>query len=181
MRTVALSLIFPLLSLVGLAAPESFAARPYDDADAYEIYSLLLPQQESYDLGKDLVTIQESAIVQDISGACLTEADAKRFKDSIAGYNRVQKRRWLFQRQFHVTKQYRIVGKEVLSALPHYPQGAGSYLLMSAVGFNRNKTQAIVFIESVCGGLCGSWRFHFLKKVHRNWSEIPVATCVGTS
>jgi RNA-directed DNA polymerase len=32
---------------------------------------------------------------------------------------------------------------------------------MSPVGFNREKTQAIVFVESSCGGLCGSWQFHF--------------------
>lgn len=181
MRTFTLALILPLLSLVAVAAQESSAAQPYDDADAYQIYSRLLPNQESYEFAKDVLAIQANAIAQDISGVCLRQADAERFKEAIAGYNRVQKRKWLFQRRFQIAKQYRIVDAEVSSALPDHPQSAASYVRMSPVGFNREKTQAIVFAQSVCGGLCGSWRFHFFEKAHRKWSEIPVATCVGAS
>jgi hypothetical protein len=181
MRTLTLSLIVPVLSIVTSLAQQSSTAQPYDNADAYQIYSLLLPHEESYGFAEDALMIQENTVAQDISGACLTSADANKFKSAIAGYNRADKRKWLLQRQFQIAKPYRIVGAKVISALPDHPQGAVSYVSLSPVGFNREKTQAIVFVRSSCGGLCGSWRSHFLEKVHGKWNEVRVATCVGAS
>jgi hypothetical protein len=177
--TVSLTVL--LLSVASPVAQESPATQPYDDADAYRIYSLLLPHEEAYSFAKDALMIQENAVPEDISGACLRQTDASRFKGAIAGYNRTNKTKWLFQRQFQIAKPYRIVSAKVISALPDHPQGAVSFVRMSAVGFNREKTQAIVFVKSSCGGLCGPWRFHILKKAHGKWSEIPVAMCVGAS
>jgi hypothetical protein len=125
--------------------------------------------------------IQENTVPVDISGACLKAEDAKRFKGAIAGYNRVNKTKWLLQRKFQIAKPYRIVGAKIISALPDYPQGAVSYVRMSPVGFSGEKTQAIVFLESSCGGLCGRLEFHFLKKVHGKWSQVSVETCIAMS
>lgn len=160
-------------------SPQLF--QPYGDADAYEIYNLLLPQEESYAFAKDALMIQENTVPEDISAACLKPADAKRFKGAIAGYERVYQKKWFLQRNFEIGRDYRIVDAKMISALPDQPQSAVSYVSMSPVGFNREKTQAVVFVESSCGGLCGSWRFHFLVKVHGKWNEIPLAGCAGAS
>lgn len=181
MRALTANLIVLLLGVPALVAQESPATHPYDDADAYQIYSVLLPHEAAYSFATDALLIQERAVAEDMSGACLQQADASRFKDAIAGYNRINKKNWLFQRQFQIDKPYRIVGAKVISALPDHPQSVASYVRMSPVGFNRDKTQAIVFVGSSCGGLCGHWRFHFLEKIHGRWSEIPVAMCVGAS
>jgi hypothetical protein len=170
-----------VLNTTAATGQESSAVQRYEDADAYKIYDLLLPHEESYAFAKDALMIQENAFAEDVSGACLRQADAHRFKGAIADYNRVREKKWLFQRHFQIAKAYRIVGTEVISALPDRPPSAVSYVRMSAVGFNRNKTQAIVLMESSCGGLCGHWRFHFLEKVHGKWNEVPVATCIGAS
>src|SRR5260370_29269383 len=176
-RTLTVSFI-ALLLVCNAAAQESTPAQPYHDTDAYKIYSLLLPQEESYGFAEDALMIEEHTHSVDIFGACLSQADADRFKGAIAGYNRIYKKKWQLQPEFQIAKPYRIVGAKVISALPDHPQGAVSYVSMSPVGFNRGKTQAIVFVESSCGGLCGRWRFHFLEKVHRKWRETSVATCV---
>ena len=181
MRALTAILIVLLLNVTAVVAQESPATQPYSDADAYQIYSVLLPHEEAYSFATDAFMIQESAVSADMSGACLRQADASRFKDAIAGYNRINKKNWLFQRQFQIDKPYRIVGAKVISALPDHPQSVVSYVRMSPVGFNRDKTQAIVFVGSSCGGMCGHWRFHFLEKVRGQWSEIPVAMCVGAS
>jgi hypothetical protein len=181
MRTVTLGLIVPVLSIVTSLAQQSSPMQPYYNADAYQIYSLLLPHEESYGFADDALMIQENTVAPDISEACLKPEDANKFKSAIAGYNRANKRKWLLQRQFQIAKPYRIVGVKVISALPDHPQGAVSYVSLSPVGFNREKTQAIVFVRSLCGGLCGSWRFHFLEKVHGKWKEVQVATCIGAS
>lgn len=181
MRTLTLTLTLVALTITAATGQESSTVQPYEDADAYKIYSLLLPQEESYAFAKDALMIQQKAIAQDISGACLKQADATRFKASIADYNRVQKKKWRFQPQFQIGKPYRVVGTEAISALPARPQSAVSHVRMSPVGFNRDKTQAVVFMESSCGGFCGSWRFHFLEKVHGEWKEAAIATCGGAS
>jgi hypothetical protein len=158
-------------------------AQRYDDADAYEVYSLLLPGEESYTFAKDALMIQENTVAEDMFpvGPCLRSEDAKIFRAAIAGYNSIYKTKWLLQRKFQITKPYRIVNAKIISALPDQPQSAVSYVRLSPVGFNREKTQAVVFVESSCGGLCGSWQFHFLAKVHRKWNEVPVAGCGGAS
>jgi len=181
MRALNVSLTVLLLSVASLVAQEPTATQPYDDVDAYRVYSLLLPHEEAYSFAKDALMIQEDAVPEDISGACLRQTDASRFKGAIAGYNRTNRTKWLFQRQFQIAKPYRIVSPKLISALPDRPQGAVSYVRMSAVGFNRDKTQAVVFVASSCGGLCGHWQFHILEKAHGKWSEIPVAMCVGAS
>ena len=86
--------------------------QPYEGVDAYKIYNLLLPHEESYAFAEDVLMIQENAVAQDISGACLRQADANRFKGAIADYNRAREKKWLFQRHFQIAKSYRIVGAE---------------------------------------------------------------------
>ena len=61
-----------------------------------------------------------------------------------------------------------------------YP-GSGGYVIVSAVGFNRGKSQAIVYTGSVCGNLCGRWSFHLLEKVDGNWKQATGVTCVSVS
>ena len=180
MRQPTLSLIV-LLSVASLVAQQSPAAQPYDDADAYRVYSLLLPHEESYGFAEETLMIQENTVDEDISGACLTQVDAAKFKGVIAGYRRIYKEKWVLQRRFELGKLYRLVAPTAISALPDRPQSAVSYVRMSPVGFNRKKTQAVVFVESSCGGLCGHSQFHFLQKSHGKWSEIPVAMCVVNS
>src|SRR5438874_6741080 len=128
MRMLTVSLIVPLLSLATAIAQESPAAQSYNDAGAYEIYSLLLPQEESYGFAKDALMIQENTIPEDISGACLRQTDANRFKGAIAGYTRIYKGKWLLQPQFRIVKPYRIAAAKVISALPDHHQSAVSYV-----------------------------------------------------
>jgi hypothetical protein len=123
MRQLTLSLIVPLLSMVTALAQESSAAQPYADPDAYQIYNLLLPREESYGFAKEALLIQANTVPEDISGACLKQADAYRFKGAIARYNRIYKRKWALEEQFQIAKDYRMVSAKVISALPGQPLG----------------------------------------------------------
>jgi hypothetical protein len=181
MRAFALSLIVSVLWIPTAVTQDSSATQPYDVADAYKIYSLLLPHEESYGFAKDTLMIQEET-VSHVSpvGACLTPEVWNKFKDAIAGFNRVQKK-WLLQRHFEIEKSYKLVSSDVIRTLPDQPQSASALVFMSAVGFNREKTRAIVYMGSQCGGLCGSATFHLLEKVHGNWTEARVAGCTAES
>src|SRR5438445_11288368 len=102
--------------------------------------------------------IKEETESAEISRACLTLDAARKFMESIRVFNRMQKKKWLLQRRFEIEKPYTVVGPGTISALPDYPPSSAAYVMMSSVGFNNERTRAVVYIGSSCGGLCGSWR-----------------------
>ena len=174
---------------------QSGATGDYGVEEAYQIYGLLIPQEESYRFSKGALVIQMETVAQ-LEGtqgglptgpeACLFPSAASQFKDAIADYNRLNRKTWLLQKNFQIGKPYEIVPSDTLKAIfkeggwdgfyKHYPD-SGGYLTMSAVGFNKEKTRAIVYTGSSCGSLCGRWGFHILEKVDGKWKEAPGVRC----
>jgi hypothetical protein len=189
-RTLNLSLAVVVLCISTASAQDPSLPKPYESTDAYQIYSLLLPQEESYGFAKSTLIIQqETASHAAVNGACLSSEVASRFKGAISDYQRLQKTKWLLQRQFNIEKPYEIVNSDTIVLVlksewdayyDRYPR-SGGYIFMSAVGFNKNKTLAIVYTGSICGGLCGRAQFHLLEKVRDHWKEVPAVTCVTVS
>ena len=180
------SLVAACLCWSAIAAGQtSAAAKTYDVKDAYQIYSLLLSHEELFNFAKGPLIIQAETEESkgDLSEPCVTPEAASRFKDAIADYKRVNKKQWLLQRQFQIEKPYGIVSSETIGI--RYPESDGlrnlaettGYIIMSAVGFNREKTLAVVYYGSFCGSLCGSWRFHPIAKIDGNWKEVPGVPC----
>jgi hypothetical protein len=186
------SLVVACLCWSAIAAGQSsVSAKTYDVEDAYQIYSLLLPHEESYSFAKGTLIIQEETeLMRDGSEPCVTPEAASRFKEAIADYKRLNTRPWLLQRQFQIEKSYEIVSSETIGIVfrsggwdgfpKRYPESAG-YIIMSAVGFNKEKTLAVVYSGSSCGSLCGSWRFHLLAKIDGYWKEVTGVTCTTVS
>jgi hypothetical protein len=188
-----LAVVVLMLWKCGASAQESAAAKPYDLDEAYRVYSVLLPQEESYGFAKGTVVIQQETVSdQRASGACLTAESADKFKDAISDFERANSRPWLLQRQFTIQKPYELVSSDAikLSFNEHgadwdgfyksHP-GSGGFLALSAVGFNKDKTLAIVYVGSACGSLCGRWGFHLLEKVGGKWQRAPGITCLTVS
>lgn len=49
-----------------------------------------------------------------------------------------------------------------------YPQSSG-LISFSNIGFNRERTQALVYVGINCGWLCGDGSFKFLQKINGKW------------
>ncbi|HLW99808.1 MAG TPA: hypothetical protein VKR82_14260 [Candidatus Acidoferrales bacterium] len=49
-----------------------------------------------------------------------------------------------------------------------YPKSQG-FMSLSRIGFSPNKTQALVYVANVCGGLCGTGELYLLCKVDGKW------------
>ena len=165
----------------------SVAAKTYDVEDAYQIYNLLLPHEESYGRAKGMLIIQEETMSKvPASLACLTPEKAQRFKDAIADYTRLNRKKGLLTRRLQIKKSYEILSSDAIVALfknggwdrfyKRYPD-SGGYFTMSSVGFNKQKTRAVVYTGSACGSRCGRWRFHLVKKINGNWKEVPGVSC----
>jgi len=49
-----------------------------------------------------------------------------------------------------------------------FPNAAG-YLILSAVGFNSEKTIALVYLEHRCGNRCGAANYYVMQKLGGVW------------
>ena len=185
-----------MVLVAGISATPTYqpaAKEPYEVAEAYEVYSVVLPHEESYGFAKGTLVIQQDTIQkQEALGPCLTAEAANRFKDAISDFDRLESKSWLLQRKFDFAKPYILVDSSTIDRLfqcgpkvgiafyKRYPE-SGGYLTMSPVGFNTDKTQAIVYIASSCGSLCGRCGFHLLERVQGNWKEAPGVSCLMVS
>jgi hypothetical protein len=175
---VVVAVIGFILSISFVLAQDSAAGQPYAVGDAYQVYNVLLPHEESVDFAKSTLVIRQETVAEPLPpDRCLTPEAASNFKDAIADYRQANSKQWILQRKFQSEKPYEIVSSETIETLfkrdgwdafyKRYP-GSGGYVIVSAVGFNRGKSQAIVYTGSVCGNLCGRWSFHLLEKVDGN-------------
>ena len=178
---VALLFIFSLLK-TNSGSQASADPEPYNVAEAYKIYDLLLPQEPSYTFGKDNVMIRQEAVPGG-GTPCMTTSAARKFAEAVAAYKRLQQKKWTLQPRFQLDKPYKLITPEEIRTLPDTPtqSAANSYVEMSIVGFNQKETRAVLFIGSPCGGLCGHWSFHLLEKVHGKWQEVPGVNCAMCS
>lgn len=167
------SVVAVWLCCSAMAAGQVSAPQAYDVGDAYQIYSLLLPQEESYGFAKDTLIIrEETEPVAGIPKECLTPEAAKKFRDAIAVFNRIRTR-WLLQPRFQIEKAYKLFGPDISDQ----PGSTAPTVAMSVVGFNPEKTRAVVYIRSSCGAFCGNAKYHLLEKVQGNWKEVSGVTC----
>lgn len=173
-------LIIVICSIFGVAtAQQKTVPMPYDDADAYEIYSTLIPSEwpvkEAH--AKKLVIQSETASYE----MCLVPD--KEFEPligpAISAFKQLNEKPALLQRKFADNISYKLVtSADINSAFDKtyswekfyklYPDSAG-YTMISQVGFNGNKTVAIAYIGHSCGGLCGGGSFHVLQKKDGKW------------
>jgi hypothetical protein len=181
--TIIITAAFGSLLIV---AQDSTAAQPYEVADAYEIYSLLLPGEQSYGFAQGTLVIQEETLASvELDDNCLTPQAAREFKDAIEDYKRHNKP-MVLQRRYKIDRPYELVTTETIGNFirdfnwdefyKRYP-GSGGIIMMSAVGFNRQRTLAIVYTWSTCNNLCGRGSFNLLKKAHGKWVSVPGVRC----
>lgn len=184
-------LLSPFLSI---ASPQDASPlKPYDVDEAYQIYSLLIPQEEAYAFGRATTIIQEDTVSHPLDSGCFNAKVADRFKAAFANYSEVQKPTWLLQRRLQVKRPYELVRSDTIRQFfnkrgpegwkdfnQRYPD-SGGFIILSPVGFNKSRTLAVVYTGSSCGGLCGRWTFHLLEKDQDGWKVVPGVTCVTMS
>jgi hypothetical protein len=195
LAAVAVLIILPASHVSTAAAQEEEVPIPYDDQDAYEIYGLLIPHEESYGFGKGAIVIREQTFAgPKDSDRCFSGDAAANFKDALDDFKSVNAKPWLLQRLFQIERPYDIVSADEIETAfgekatqegwddfnARHPD-SGGFFVMSAVGFNEDKTLAVVYTGSTCGGLCGRWSFHLLQKIDGEWKTAPGVRCVTMS
>jgi hypothetical protein len=163
---------------------------PYEDPDAYEVYSAALSRNGQWQDSKSLLILQNIppkewpiGLPQD---ALQGDAEfTKRFDGIFKSFEQANREPSLLQYHFAFPKPYQIVSASELDAVFHRPApnairdgwegfrqtfpDSGGYVILSAVGFNSEKTIALVYVDYRCGGLCGSSRYYILEKRDGRW------------
>ena len=198
----ALAILILMFSLSGGRAFFGQAAA-YGDAEAYAVYSVVVeadwPLRSAK--AKRLVIRTETADYPSYGDGsdqnCLTPAKGEEaiYGPAIAAYREANKQTLLLQPKFDVSVPVQLVPQKSIAAFfttngvagwrdfyAKYPD-SGGYIVMSAVGFNPDKTVAIVYMGHSCGSLCGGGRYHFLQKTDGKWHQVDwhVGTCVWAS
>lgn len=161
------------------------------ELEAYEIYSEILRNEWSgSDRGFEKLLILDETVSWPM---CLTPEDDVRRKvePAIAEYLQKRKTKWKLERRFNITRQYQLIPAADVQELfesrslaggwnafyARYP-GSGGYLAFSAVGFNEDKTIAVVYVQRACGALCGSGRLGVFQRVSGKWEAFQSKGCV---
>jgi len=158
----------------------------YQDLDAYEVYSVLLPKEVPTWSKSKLILIQqetdkETEPIQERKCFRPGYRFQDKYADLLADYNARNNHSWLLEPRFRIDKPYRVIPQSRLEPASransweqfekHFPDSFG-YLTVSAVGFNKERNEALVQTSHACGNRCGGGRYHILLKGKTGWTDV---------
>jgi hypothetical protein len=154
-----------------------------EEKDSYEIYSILLrtelPSQwniTGWAVEQETQTYPTFGEMSSI-GMCLQPPKAQEsiYRPLIDDYAAKNKKKLTLERNFDLP-QYALVGPTDVKAIQQrsrvadgFPFNSSVIFHVSAVGFNRDGTRALVYVGHHCGSLCGGGGYHFLVKKDGRW------------
>jgi hypothetical protein len=190
-RAITSLLIVPLLFFQSAGSNQD-TPRPYEDDEAYAVYSAILPSEWPVRVAhaKSLI-IQTETTSYDM---CLRPENEWQEKvgPAISDYLRVNAKPSLLQPRINIEIPYQLIPLDKLRSViktggweafyRQYPD-SGGWIQLSAVGFNTDKTVAVVYVAHHCGSLCGGGSFHVLEKKDGWWVSLEWkgASCVWVS
>ena len=176
-----LPLISSLLFYQGGAVSTDNRPKAYEDAEAYEVYSVILPTNWVWQAQKAKTLVIQSE-TKGYKMCLQPEAESEKIiGQAISEYVKLNEKTWLLQEHLNIEKPYKFITSDGLKTVfehgdwekfgKQYP-GSGGWIELSAVGFNADKTVAVVYMGHHCGGLCGGGGFHVLQKKDGKWAPL---------
>ena len=159
------------------------------EKDTYDIYSLLLTNTQTSH-GPDnnpVYLITDTTVDGTPPVPCVTPpADRKaKFAEVMADFGTRKDERNRLLRQFNISKPYRYLsraeGQNFLSG-PMTMREATDLFSVGNVYFDRDRSIALTYRSSVCGGLCGkfTWRV-FERNTDGRWQERRRVSCFAVA
>jgi hypothetical protein len=154
-----------------------------EERDSYEIYAILLrtemPSQwniREWAIKQETQTYPNFGAMRSIGECLQPQKDQESiYRPLIDDYVAKNKGKLVLERKFDLP-QYALVGPVDLKAIEQrsrvadgFPFNAFVIFHVSAVGFNRDGTRALVYVGHNCGSLCGGGTYHFLVKKDGRW------------
>jgi hypothetical protein len=168
----------------------------YNVAEAYEVYSEIIPDERSIDNANGKIVVQQETESNPFIGSPDTCFDADvvtEYREAFDGYRQANSQRWTLRPAMQFDRSFEMITKKEIDNFfrvgppgwqhfyQHHPN-SGGYVEVSAIGFNREHTVALVYVGNSCGGQCGDWTYHLLQRDrHGKWTALPVRHCTVLS
>jgi len=197
--------VFIILLTLTITAAVCPAQSPpvIDDPESYAIYEAIFgPKPPNVENDRSLLVIADTTTDYPTYGdedkdVCLKPDPAQEatLRPLITAYHKANEKPSLLIDKFHFPFKYQIVPEATIDAFfgekgkgswagfyKKFPK-SGGFVYVSSVGFNADKTLALVYAGHSCGGLCGGGSYHLFKKLNNKWTEInwPGTTCTWVS
>jgi hypothetical protein len=170
------------------------------ESDSYEIYSMLLrtempPQWKitGWAIRQETQTFPNHSVstVNNLR-LCLDPSQDQRsiYLPLLEDYVAKNKNKLVLERKFDLPEYALIEPTEIresqqrFRAADGFPFNASVIFHVSAVGFNRDSTRALVYVGHDCGSLCGGGGYHLLVKKDGQWQadrEYRGMSCMSAS
>ncbi len=153
---------------------KSSEVRLYVDEEGYAVLSALLAGDPAK---PDTATIA----IRENTGSYACQADnktAKEFREALKDYTSANETPWRLQKKLILNHPYLFVSDEALNAAGGFLEYRKTHpdihgiVSVSAVGFNANKTAAVVFQSFHCGSRCGSGQLVAFRKINGHWTKL---------
>lgn len=183
LKTLVLSLVVPLF-VCPIQGTQKAEPAPYLVPEAYQIYASILPERWPIRVAHAKKLVISAETVEPFRMCLQPEGESVALlAPVIENFVEMNKRSWLLQASLQLDQPYEFVSeKELKTIFQAGPEGwkafydkypdSGGYNELSAVGFNADKTIAIVYEAHSCGGLCGAGDFYVLEKKDGNWQPL---------
>ena len=179
---VALALLFCVCTFPPTSAAQTKQKKdqplPYTDADGYQVLSAVIDTR-TVKLKTEPVsifhqTISEGAL-RELRTQCSSRIPAE-FQSSLEAFDKKAKTKLLLQPQFSIHKEYKFVETMVGVRTGIYS--------VSAVGFDENKSQAIVLVQYLVRPpgsvvLGGDKMLYLLRRTETGWQQDADASKCG--
>jgi hypothetical protein len=179
-RFVALALLFCLCSFSPASVAQTQATKtkplPYGDTDGYQVLSSII-EVRTEKLKSGSVSIFHQTISGDALGEIRDCASRfpREFQSALEDFDKRARTKMLLQQHFSIQKEYKFV-----ETMVGVQTGIHS---VSAVGFDENKTRAIVLVQylvrphgSVVVG--GDKMLYVLRRTETGWQQVTdVSKC----
>jgi hypothetical protein len=157
----------------------SLAAQPYTDHEAYAVYSALLESVLTEKPGTPVIRVETESFAN-----CIDSPNPQPdFAEALSAYTELTTKHWLLEREFQLSRPYEMMRQEEIKTMFESPgdgwkrfyetfPGSPGIFQFSAVGFNADKTVAIVYMGKQCHWLCGGGTQHVLQKKDGKWQRV---------
>ena len=184
--------ILMLFGLGSFVCGQTSEPKIYNDVDAYDVYSAVLslpfngnlPKSKTLLIRQDTIRSFGAYVDQKPDSAiCLkpTNEITPLVGPAIEDFLLKNETKWRLQNRFNLETPYKLIDSEqVLELIKRdgwegfnkaFPE-SGAFIDLSAVGFNADKTIAVVSKGGWCGELCGEGAYYIMQKKQGKW--VPV-------
>jgi hypothetical protein len=166
-----------LLAGCQMGSPDPLdSPEPYDITEAYEVYSAIIPIEVPDPKTHTWFIQIDTSPISDGSSRPKDPLDGAREVDTaLNDYLKMNATTWLLQRNFTLPKPYKLVTRDEIKAMFPHPREQGEpWIELSAVGFNDDRTIAIVYMTS---NYSGEGKSFLLQKHNGKWEVLSGISC----